>query len=133
MGQVTPDEPEPPRRPAPQQVLVIVVALAGVVTTLMLSMLPLLAGVAVSSAFALVIGPVNVAGYITMILVAAQAPLRWAVIRRIATAMIVVSVVGASAAVTVLDSRTSGPSFLLAMSAMMAVVVVLAEFAVNRR
>lgn len=108
-------------------------ALAGVVTTLMLSTIPILAGVAVSSAFALVIGPVNVAGYVTMILVAAQAPLRWEVIRRIATAMIVVSVVGASAAVTVLDSHTSGPSFLLAMSAMMAVVVVLAEFAVNRR
>ncbi|MFW0793224.1 hypothetical protein AAFP30_05380 [Gordonia sp. CPCC 205515] len=130
---MSPDDESDPQRPAPQQVLVIVLALAGIVATLMLSTIPTLAGVAVDTGYAVVIGAVNVAGYVAMILVVAQSPLRWDLVRRIAAVMIVVDVLAAIASVTVLDSRTSGPSFLLAMSSVMAVVIVLVEFAMPRR
>ncbi|AZG47136.1 MFS transporter [Gordonia insulae] len=120
---------EPPRnslgdKDGRERVLVIVLALAGAVSTLALSMLPVIAGVPHNPVFAALIGAVNTIGYLAIILIAAQSPLRWWLVRRVSLAMIGASVLAAIAAVTILDDSSGGSGFLLAMSALMAVVIV---------
>ncbi|MGV9709929.1 hypothetical protein ACWDTI_04620 [Gordonia sp. NPDC003424] len=124
---------EHPGRPRPEQVLVIVLAIAGLVATLMLSALPMIAQVAFSPAFAIVIGAVNLAGYFTLIVVAAQSPLRWVTIRRVAGWMVGVGVLGAVVSLTAIESGSRGTSFLLAMSSLMAAVILLAGALTSRR
>ncbi|NDZ92908.1 hypothetical protein G3I13_19500 [Streptomyces sp. SID6673] len=121
------DDDLPPRnslgdKDSRERVLVIILALAGVMSTLALSVLPVLADVSHSPGFTALIGSVNTAGYLAIIVVAARSPLRWVLVRRSALVMVGFAVAAAVAAATILDEN-AGPGFLLSMSALMAAVI----------
>ncbi|MYR07734.1 hypothetical protein GTV32_16130 [Gordonia sp. SID5947] len=119
-------------RDSRERVLVVVMALVGIVSTLALSSLPVVAGVAHGLVFGVVVGTVNVLGYLAIVVVAVQAPLRWDSVRRAAWVVIAVSVVGAVWAL-VSDRAAGGADFLLAMSGLMAVLVVVTSHLVAER
>lgn len=123
-----PDDPDPddPDRGRPldptsrESVLVITLALAGLMMTLATSTLPVIADVPRSGVFAVVDGAADTAGYLAMAAIAARPPVRWELVRRVGWAMIAVAVLGGVWAA----AAGSGADFLLAMSGLMAVVVI---------
>ncbi|MXP21328.1 hypothetical protein GIY30_08180 [Gordonia sp. HNM0687] len=126
---------EQPRPSAPmdrdsrERVLVIILALAGLLMTLGMAVLPVIAGVPRGAVFGVVVGAGNAVGYLTMVAVATQSPLRWGLVHRAAWAVIGVSVIGAVWAVL----ASAGADFLLAMSGLMAAMVLVVSHLVRGR
>ncbi|GAC69216.1 hypothetical protein GS4_23_00100 [Gordonia soli NBRC 108243] len=103
--------------------LVIVFALVGLVQTLILTVLPFVADLPRSTVEAAFISGVNVVGYVSIALIAAQSLLQRRLLRIVALSMIGVTVATVALVLVWSDSGTNGTTVLVAMSTLMAVFV----------
>ncbi|MEO9329133.1 rhomboid family intramembrane serine protease [Gordonia aurantiaca] len=114
-----------------ERVLVVVLAVAGLVSTVVLAWVPSLVG-AVAGGSGVVVGASSAAGYLAMISLAVRPPMRWSPVFRVA--WIVVGVCVAVALWSVFSpGEDSVASFTAAMAGLMAGVVLIAGRAVRRR
>ncbi|RPA06168.1 hypothetical protein [Gordonia sp. OPL2] len=105
------------------RVMIIILALAGIVQTVLLTVIPFVADVPQNVVFTTALGAFTTLGYLVAIGVAAQRPLHRALIRRV-----VLTIVGVSVVTTVLvyvwsDSAGNGNNVLIASSCFMALII----------
>lgn len=105
------------------RMLIVVLALVGAATTIVLSMMPVALGADSSPAVIGVIGSVNIFGYVAVALLAARGPVLWSLVCRLCLMVVAISAVGAVAPMAVSDTSVAGTSFLVALSSLMAFVI----------
>lgn len=105
------------------RMLIVVLSLIGVATTIMLSALPATIGADTSPGIVALVGSVNTFGYVALALLATRAPLLWGLVCRLCLLVVTVSVLGAVVPMAMSDTSVAGTSFLVALSSLMAFVI----------
>lgn len=105
------------------RMLVAVLALVGAASTIVLSMMPVALGVNSSPTVIGVVGSVNTFGYVAIALLTARGPVVWSVVCRLCLLVVTISVIGVVASMITADTSVAGTSLLVALSSLMAFVI----------
>jgi hypothetical protein len=105
------------------RVMMIILALAGIVQTVLLTVIPFVADVPQNVVFTTALGAFTTLGYLVTIGVAAQRPLQRTLIRRVVLTIIGVSLVTTLLVYVWSDSADNGNNILIASSCFMALII----------
>ncbi|GAB93769.1 hypothetical protein GORHZ_245_00070 [Gordonia rhizosphera NBRC 16068] len=105
------------------RMLIAGLGLVGAISTIVLSAIPMTIGVDSSPVVVAMVGSVNTFGYVALVLLAARAPIVWGLVSRLCLLMVAISVLGAVVPMSMSGTAVAGTSFLVAMSSLMAFII----------